>query len=887
MHKPHQTPVLKLYSAVLLALALVLALGLAGAAGAGGSASAADRVIGFDTAPAPSPGGTLKGEYHSLGVDFADGPGDIRTPVIAVVGTRARSGTRVAGERCGVDFCAQDIAGSFTQTHTRVRVRVGLLDATGPNRTFTLFALGLDGREVGRSSASVSAGSAFGTALEVATAARSIAGFRITPGTPAATDWGIDDLMFDIPATVPAPDYALTAYPPPAGFVRPGETIAVPIHISHLNGSVGSVGLAVSGLPAGVAAVIAPSSTPGAAATLTLTAAKSAVPSSDVVVMITGTPASAAVGSIPRTTTFTLRVANAGAATIDVAHVTQGLDHDVRAGVDYDLVAGKDTLVRARLWGVGAPLVDAAECRIKRAGTLVATIPAKWTGAGPARASVAPTGVFDGSPTFDCWIPGADLRVPGEYTFGVYMRLKDALGELGAIVKTAKIEPSADIRLLIYPWTVRPVDPNYRAYTPASDAIVDQTLADFQRIWPTRAGVGPLRMSPPKPGEILPGVRFVLLPPYACPLSSATSTLACDLETRNNAQLALTTWNETATYDNVDWAYALAQSAASGGGSSCWSGRTLGGAQDLRPRPTSTQANILVQELAHCLGAVDPSSPNSDPANTSHARTQQIPMTAQPAAVDMLMRTDVPTPTSVMFPFVTRDATAFFEGREWNQVRTRTATTSVGVVGGGFSPFIAAQGRTFVWMGSVNRRGDARLQYAYVRAGAPDPDVGQAEGRFELRVSDGRGHVLARRPVSAAFDEPHEQLLSAAAVFTEVPLPKAAATVVLADGPRVLYRTSVRGAAPVVDHVRLKRSRGGLLVQWGAHDTDLQPLRYSIRFEAAKQPPLVLAAGLEHRSYLLPTRYLDPTRAARVVIEASDGLHTGRASSPRFAVPAR
>jgi hypothetical protein len=253
----------------------------------------------------------------------------------------------------------------------------------------------------------------------------------------------------------------------------------------------------------------------------------------------------------------------------------------------------------------------------------------------------------------------------------------------------------------------------------------------------------------------------------------------------------------------------------------------------------------------------------------------------------MLMRTDTPAPTSVMFPFVTRDATAFFEGREWNQVRTKTVATSVGVVGGGFSPFIAAPHRTFVWMGSVSRRGTARLQYSFARTGTPATEVEKAGERFELRVSDARGQVLARRPVPVAFDEPHEQPLAAAAVFAEVPLPEAAATIVLADGSRVLYRTSVRGGAPTVDRVRLTRSRGGLLVKWSGHDTDLQPLRYSIRYESAKQPPLVLAAGLDHRSYLLPTRYLDPTRAGRVVVEASDGLHVGRASSPRFAVPAR
>ncbi len=433
---------------------------------------------------------------------------------------------------------------------------------------------------------------------------------------------------------------------------------------------------------------------------------------------------------------------------------------------------------------------------------------------------------------------------------------------------------------------VRPGDPNYRAYSPASLLTLAQTMASFQRIWPTRAGVGDVRETPPKPGEILPGVRYHVAPPYQCLKPSVGSTLDCDTETRNIAELARVNWNASASYDRFDWAYTLAQSADSGGGSSCWFGRTAGGAQDLKPPATTYQANILVQELAHCLGAVAPTSPNYDPAHPQHAKTVLIPMTGQPPAIDMLTGAAVTAPTSVMYYIVARDATAFFEGQEWDQIRANTIGTSLGLASSSFATPAASAARTFVWMGAVDAKGHARLQYAFARSGMPDPPLQQSPaGGFELVVRSAGGAVLARRPVAVRFTATHVGSLPRAAVFAEVPLPAGAASVSLVAGKTQLAGVRLAGASPVVRGVRLTRERGGLLVRWHGSDRDSHGLRYAVTYEQPQKPPLLLAAGLEGTSYLLPLPYLAATSAGRVVVEASDGVHTGQGRSTRFSVP--
>ena len=581
---------------------------------------------------------------------------------------------------------------------------------------------------------------------------------------------------------------------------------------------------------------------------------------------------------------------------LDVGRVTQGIDTDLRAKVDHQLVAGKDLLVRAQLYGPGAPKVGGMRCLITRftfpkpSSAPSFSTPAVWSRSGAPRLNPSATGRFDGSPTFSCWVPGSATRAPGSYTIEMVGRPEGALKDEGAHIRTAFFAEATDIRILLYPWSFPKGDPQYRAYDKASLAGIARAMLDFQRIWPARAGAGPLRYGRAKPGTtVSPGVRYYVAPAFQCPTASSVFA-GCDWLTRLNASALRDDLNGgDVTSDRLDWAYAIAQTPSSGGGSSCWTPRTLGGAQDLNPPETSYTANILVQELAHCMGAVAPTSPNSQPGDITHALTSLIPYGLQPAAVNLLTRNDVPRPTSVMFGTVALDRTAFFEGQEWNQILKQTAATSLGskptagsAARGGAAPIVRTR---FIWMGGIDRSDRVRYQYSVIRPAAQPPDL-QNDGRgsaYAMIFRDAAGTEVGRQPFGVNFEQPHQHP-RVLPIFLDVPLPAAATRFALARNDRELYVGRLDGGRPRVFGLRLHRTRTGIRVSWRASDRDSRALRYAVRYVPRGGLAVLLASGLTSRSFELPTQFAAAARHARLVVEASDGAQSARASSGSFSV---
>ncbi len=108
---------------------------------------------------------------------------------------------------------------------------------------------------------------------------------------------------------VPAADFALAVSPGTVSVTAGGGSGSTAVSVSGINGFNAGVGIAVSGLPAGVTVAPAtPTVTPGSPQTLTLTAAASAVASSSTIT-VTGTS-----GALVHTATFTLNVAAAAPA---------------------------------------------------------------------------------------------------------------------------------------------------------------------------------------------------------------------------------------------------------------------------------------------------------------------------------------------------------------------------------------------------------------------------------------------------------------------------------------------------------------------------------------------------------------------------------------------
>jgi hypothetical protein len=113
---------------------------------------------------------------------------------------------------------------------------------------------------------------------------------------------------------VPPPDFTLAVNPTTVSVTAGGASGSTAVSVSGVNGFSAGVGIAVSGLPAGVTVSPAtPTIMPGTPQTLTLTAAASAVAGSSTIT-VTGTS-----GALVHTATFTLKVAAAAPADFTLA----------------------------------------------------------------------------------------------------------------------------------------------------------------------------------------------------------------------------------------------------------------------------------------------------------------------------------------------------------------------------------------------------------------------------------------------------------------------------------------------------------------------------------------------------------------------------------------
>ena len=129
------------------------------------------------------------------------------------------------------------------------------------------------------------------------------------PITITGTGEGVENAVATLTLTVTAPvtgNYTLAVAPDPVN-VSAGGTATATVTIARTGGFAGSVGLAVSGAPAGLTITVDPASAPGNTAALTITAAAS-LAAGDYPIVVTGTVA----GLTDQTDTFTVHVTGAG-----------------------------------------------------------------------------------------------------------------------------------------------------------------------------------------------------------------------------------------------------------------------------------------------------------------------------------------------------------------------------------------------------------------------------------------------------------------------------------------------------------------------------------------------------------------------------------------------
>ena len=360
---------------------------------------------------------------------------------------------------------------------------------------------------------------------------------------------------------------------------------------------------------------------------------------------------------------------------VDNIRVTHGLDWDVDdgAGVAYDLIAGKDVLVRTVLSAADPPeeaTLASASCHVLRVtsvsydgsgvptGTTAdETVPAIVTPVESFKTSGGATSVLGTAKRWrvDCWVQGYQVSPPGDYQFRLDARVagqKTQTLDLG----TRTFLPTGDFRLYIYPWVLPdngvtrsegfpweycgkippatyktdcPKMDTRKIYYPWTSKLLPTffgAMDEFQRMMPVRSGAGSFDWTGAKPHTSgTPGLRYSFGPIVDCtddwptdPQGMRTVETGCD--GRAAAELAAAAQN--AKLDKLDAAdgrhrdrfdqHLLLGPLRPGlpGGGQCRGGHLMGAAID-EDNPKGWDGYLWTHELGHCLGQVLPGDPHA------------------------------------------------------------------------------------------------------------------------------------------------------------------------------------------------------------------------------------------------------------------------------------
>jgi hypothetical protein len=291
---------------IAVALAATFAIAAPGAA-----VAATTTTIGFDDLPS---GTTVSTQYDPQGVDFATGIVGVNVycypTIVTVSAGQAQSGNQVADTSCANgEFPDSSIRGLLDNSAENVSVYAGFspTGASPPSSTaVTLTAYDVNGQVVNATTTTVPAGQGTHTLIAVSSSSPNIVAFDVTA---TQADVSVDDLTFDNPGGVPA-DFTIS---PQSGLVQVVQSSAVSdvVAIQRLNGSSGGVTFSTSGLPAGVHVSFSPNPATSNSTTMTVSADPTAPPPASGAFpsfTVTGTPAGAGVGSVPRSASLQVDV---------------------------------------------------------------------------------------------------------------------------------------------------------------------------------------------------------------------------------------------------------------------------------------------------------------------------------------------------------------------------------------------------------------------------------------------------------------------------------------------------------------------------------------------------------------------------------------------------
>ncbi|MCC7353459.1 MAG: hypothetical protein IT330_06845, partial [Anaerolineae bacterium] len=578
---------------------------------------------------------------------------------------------------------------------------------------------------------------------------------------------------------------------------------------------------------------------------------------------------------------------------VDVAIMTQGLRMDINAGVPYEKIAGKDMLVRVQLYSPGGwRSVMRARCEIYQAGRVTGAISSPavpfWV------TNTSPRGSFDGSQTVDCWLPGAAVAAPGYYRVDLVITPASGPVERLAGIVMDYFYATGGLRLFLFRWLDAPgTYPDYPSpsWQPADTTnLTGIVLESFQRMWPLQAGIEAIQLDGSNPKTA--GLRFYLWPDiYQCPPTSGRIScsrvrrIANDALLLLNRDLARDEARDGIGRDRLDWGALFEKHPTNDGGQSCWGRQRVEG--QFISADAAASGSIMSQELAHCLGLVEDSSPNSD--DDAHSRTTSIPLGPNDPPINMRTRTQQSYFWSGMFPAVDVNDFVLIEGYEWDRLwrilrdRPWEAAASLQAGRSNSAPIFFISGLL-----NVADSWEAGLSFTTTD---PLPLTAPESGDYSLAFLDGNGSVLSSLPFAPGFAVTHGDPLTDVGVQLSALLPTGTARAQIRHGQAVLAEVRNSAHAPVVATVTVSETQGAALSQeiiigWSASDLDGDALRYSLYFSpdggASKIP---LAVGITETSYIWQTIQAPGTNQARIIVEASDGFNLASAEGDLFAIP--
>ncbi len=611
---------------------------------------------------------------------------------------------------------------------------------------------------------------------------------------------------------------------------------------------------------------------------------------------------------------------------LDTFRITQGFEYDENAGVAYDFIAGKETLVRASFYAPMSPFASGAEVRVRR----IAPTPGPVHSIEPTRTArffpTTPTGRHDSPAAYDFWVPGTVFDTPGTYSFEAVTFTGTGSARPPIRLGTRVYKETKPFNVLLQPSSSEGVVreeggdvlPDARPWGEDLTANVPPAMADMARLFPVADGAAPFVLaSGGEPPDA--GIRYLLIPFVVQPREDETLA-SIGQRTRALANDQLHLFNSVMERNDpannlgrIDRAGTIGASTMTRGGQAQPHWSPCSTALGFDPFPWGATASLAVHEFMHCLGHVHSSSPNITSPVGVHSRNMFIPTRTGRKVVDFIGRADIEEPRSVMYYIVHWARETFIEGYEWNAIReylvTRPRLPGCETCGpakeGPFLPVQEDTGLMFRLTGSVNMQDVFTYSTSEVRPSEGlVPTPADPNGAYALELLSPDGEVLSITPFDVQFqllddeemtgdptgdqNEPTPSFLQEAGFALQVPLPEGSFTARVALDGNTLWQMNLPGSTPEISFIDLSEDEHGVFnLSWGATDSGVpaSQLRHSVFFKQSPDTPaLLLAHALEETQFEFPPDLAPASNAARLIVETTNGANIAEAESDPFVI---